>query len=446
MTISNMALSVFLALRNTPLSFLVPVTHVELNVLHRLTGIVAVLFIIAHAVLYTAALYTYGHLEHLLNPTDIAGIIAGISMVILLVGLVRHARRTYTAFYVSHILFFVLAVILAVAHRPNVAKKLPQAMLFTLGIWMVDRTIRGLGVLRYVFTTRATAHALPGGATQIFLRGGGRAVPGAHCFIWVPRLSLTHSRPMTIVDNGPEGVEMVIRGYDGVTRRLGELAAGKEGAVRLWAFAGLSYGARPSVEGYDRLVLVAGGSGASFVFGFVNGLRGGVGGLERVDCVCSFQRRGECSHGVCVGWHLTVTEHVAWYGQHLDNLGDMVPETNIQLHVTRGVHMGPVYGTMDTRQESLGKYGDETGTVETVVEQTPSRDEYSCRHPVTFGRVDVEQVLGRPGTNKDGSPSRVLVVTCGPQGLTDAVRDAVEQQRAVDPLGVMDLYCGDYGD
>lgn len=62
-----------------------------------------------------------------------------------------------------------------------------------------------------------------------------------------------------------EPVEFVIAARDGFTRRLFEAACEKPGRrVRVGVDGG--YGAGPDVGGFERVVLFAGGSGATFAF------------------------------------------------------------------------------------------------------------------------------------------------------------------------------------
>ncbi|KAF4121478.1 Ferric reductase NAD binding domain [Geosmithia morbida] len=439
LTAANMTLCVFFALRNTPLSLVVPASHVELNVFHRLTGIVAIFFVVSHAGFYTASLTETGRLEKFASVGDMAAILAGISMLVLLMGLFRH--RNYDMFYVSHVLGFVAAVALAVVHRPLWFKKLPQVMMVTFGLWLADRAIRSAGALCGIFTTQATCHPLPGGGTQVILKRSFlcSAVPGSHCFLWIPRISLFHSHPMTIVDNGAQGLELVIKSHRGFTRKLGDLAREHPGA-RLWAFTGLSYGSSPDVSGYDELVLVSGGSGASFVFGFVNRIlsRPRFMGFSKISCALSFQQHA----------------HLSWYRQHVDNLQNLATVTSISLHVTR--EAGPVPAPSDHGAQPVQGAGGTSRpcphtspqmggpAAELAIEQPPSGELTSCTESVVFGRINMHDLLGRLAD--DGArPRRALVVACGPEVLMDDLKESVDRHRATDPSCVIDLYCGDFG-
>jgi predicted ferric reductase len=92
-------------------------------------------------------------------------------------------------------------------------------------------------------------------------------VPGTHCFLWVPRIRALESHPFTIVSVTPYSLELVIAAYDGFTRGLHSYAINNPG-VSLRASIDGPYGAVPDfARTADKVILVAGGSGASFTFG-----------------------------------------------------------------------------------------------------------------------------------------------------------------------------------
>ncbi|KAI6750455.1 hypothetical protein HG530_014736 [Fusarium avenaceum] len=268
---ANMALCVFFGLKNTPLGPLAAVSHSQLNVLHRIVGYTTVSLVLLHAAVYTMHFGRQGRLMQLLKMEDIAGMGAGVAMLVMLMGIFRHKR--YELFYVSHIIGFLSVVLLTALHRPNWAKKIPVVMLVVFSMWMLDRLIRLIGILSNLVNNSATFYPLAGGGTRVILKKPGTeaASPGSHCFLWTPRLRAYQSHPFTIVSNDSSGLELVMKSHEGFTKAA-ESFAGQHPGSTLWASIDGPYGSLPDTNHYDKLILVAGGSGAAFTIGFVNRL------------------------------------------------------------------------------------------------------------------------------------------------------------------------------
>lgn len=264
-----MALCVFLGLKNTPLDRVVSVTHAQLNTLHRLVGYTTVFLVFLHATFYTVHFGRAGRWATLIDEHNVKGLGAGFAILILLMGIFR--QKQFEVFYASHIAAFVTVVVLTGLHRPEWAKKLPVVMLFIASMWIVDRVIRATRMLVNALNNRVTLCPLPGGATRLLLKKqlGHGALPGSHCLLWIPRINLYQIHPFTIVGNSPSGLELVVKSHGGFTKALHELAIQHPGHA-VWGSIDGPYGSLPDTTAYDKLVLIAGGSGAAFTFGLIN--------------------------------------------------------------------------------------------------------------------------------------------------------------------------------
>jgi len=87
---------------------------------------------------------------------------------------------------------------------------------------------------------------------------------GKHCYLWLPKIRAFQTHPFTIVSNSP--LELVISSRDGFTKKLHEFAVANPRAS-IKASAEGPYGTVPNPTSYDRVVLVSGGSGATFTHG-----------------------------------------------------------------------------------------------------------------------------------------------------------------------------------
>lgn len=266
---ANMTLCVFLGMKNTPLSLARTASYIQLSLIHRIVGYTTALLVLLHAILYTVHFARKDNWATLIEASNVAGLGAGIAMVLLLMGIVRH--RHYEVFYVGHLAGFIFAVVLTGLHRPDWHKKLPILMLFIACLWVLDRIIRASRMLYNLVNNHATFYPLPGGGTRLLLKKPSvqAALPGSHCFLWIPRISFFQAHPFTIVDNNSYGLELVIKSHKGFTKGVCEFAT-QHTSSATWVSVDGPYGMLPDTAVYDKLILVAGGSGAAFTFGLMN--------------------------------------------------------------------------------------------------------------------------------------------------------------------------------
>lgn len=263
---ANFCVVVFLSLRNTPLAILSAYSYERLNGLHQIAGYTTFIHLVLHAAVYTQYYSSQGRAHVLQKDTNVAGIVAGFGFLgaVLAAAVVRHIW--YEAFYVMHVAFFLVALIASAFHQPKIAEDGILIMFAVIaGMWGADRLVRGGRILWRAANNHAVVEALPDGGTKITLakRPMG-AVAGKHCFVWIPRVRLLETHPFTIASTGP--VEFVVNAYDGFTRDLHRYAAENPGA-RLLASCDGPYGTFPDPMAFDKVVLIAGGSGATFTFG-----------------------------------------------------------------------------------------------------------------------------------------------------------------------------------
>lgn len=270
---SNFCLVIFLSLKNTPLAVLSAYSYERLNGLHQIAGYTTFGYLVLHAAMYSQYFIAAGRSKIFEEPSVIAGIVAGFGFlgVFLSGAVLRHIW--YEAFYVSHIVCFLLALVGGAMHQPDITENgLLIMMLVVAGLWGADRLLRAARMLFRSFNNYAVVEPLPHGGTKITLakRPYG-AVGGKHCFVWIPRVRLFESHPFTIA--GTEPMEFVVNAHDGFTRDLHQYAVANPGA-RLKASVDGPYGTFPdpmSAE-FDKVVLIAGGSGATFTFGLATNM------------------------------------------------------------------------------------------------------------------------------------------------------------------------------
>ena len=160
---------------------------------------------------------------------------------------------------------FMLIVVMVGLHRPDFTKRTIIITIFTASMWVADRIFRFLKISFFSFGNTATITPLPHGGTRVvFPKSHACAVPGSHAFLWIPAIRQTETHPFTIVSTKP--LEFVIAAYDGFTSDLHAFALKNPGKALKASIDG-PYGHVPDFTTFNKVVLIAGGSGASFTFG-----------------------------------------------------------------------------------------------------------------------------------------------------------------------------------
>lgn len=276
MATGNMVLVVFLALKNTPLAFLTAYSYERLNVLHQIAGYTTMLYTILHAAIYTDYFLNNDRVYILQEDVVTAGIVLGFAMLFSVLAGMTLKRFNYELFYIIHVVLFIVIVVTLGLHRPSFNPDQGLYATVIIGaIWFADRLIRFGRLVYNSVNNEATVYALPNGGTRIVLKKPiSRARPGKHCYVWLPQIRSSSSwfpmtrafetHPFTIVASDP--MELVINSYSGFTRDLHKYALQNPGGSLRASVEG-PYGTDPDPLDFDKVVLVAGGSGATFTFG-----------------------------------------------------------------------------------------------------------------------------------------------------------------------------------
>ncbi|QIW95663.1 hypothetical protein AMS68_001181 [Peltaster fructicola] len=261
----NLCLVVFLGLKNTPLSPLAGQTYRDLNFLHRICGYITVIEVILHGALFSSGLFKVHAVSTLQTGSTYAGAAAGIAMLILAITASWFFRRRfYEAFYVLHVLLVFVIIITMGLHQGDIQEKALIIVIISAGIWALDILIRTAKWLYYGRHGYCTLTPLAYGATKVSMSRSMVARPGSHTQLWIPSIGLLEQHPFSLLQNDP--VELVVAARGGFTKRLYEAATKKPG-LRCRAMLGGPYGRPPSLQNFDRVLLVAGGSGVTFAMG-----------------------------------------------------------------------------------------------------------------------------------------------------------------------------------
>jgi predicted ferric reductase len=262
----NMCLLVFLALKNTPLAFLTAYSYERLNCLHQAAGYTMFVHMVLHAATYTS-FFDQQHrlLSKFGERANMLGILAGFSFLTAVFSAIVLRGLRYELFYVVHITFWIVGVIATGFHQPDIGKPVLIMTVLAASMWLTDRILRGARMVYYSMNNTVTLHPLPNGGTKILMKKAPfGAQPGKHCFIWIPAVRKLETHPFTIVSTKP--LEFTVRARDGFTLDLHRYATANPGASLRASIDG-PYGTFPDPMKFNKIVLIAGGGGATFTFG-----------------------------------------------------------------------------------------------------------------------------------------------------------------------------------
>ncbi|KAL7932266.1 ferric reductase NAD binding domain-containing protein [Trichoderma chlorosporum] len=450
MAIANLCVLIFLALKNTPLAFLTAWSYERLNILHQIAGTMCIVFVIIHASCYASYFGFAGEISVLRDQSIIYGEVAGASFFIVGFAGIVIRRWWYELFYYVHISFWIIAIVMVGLHQPSFGEKIVYVTIVTAGIWVLDRLVRMARLLIYSTNNSAVLAPLPNGGTRVTLKKAPLgAVSGQHCFLWIPTIRTCETHPFTIASMDP--LEFVVSCHDGFTQDLHRYAVKNPGATVKASIEG-PYGTLPDASEYDRVVLIAGGSGSTFTFGMA---------LNMLKNAASSQ----LDKKITFIWMVKYESHLKWFASHLDTLAQDA-RVDLQLYVTRSSEkkeddpcsdskpttpsdvdiekaaeavMAQPLASAESSSDEFGPEERDSAPNAVPVEAQPHSYEGNIRR----GKPDVasliEAIIGETPVEQ-----RVLVSGCGPDGLMAQVRNTTAACIRSDGPGV-ELHCEQFG-
>ncbi|KAJ3530721.1 hypothetical protein NM208_g9201 [Fusarium decemcellulare] len=407
LAVANICLTVFLSLKNTPLGYLTGWSYERLNSLHRVTGLTTFVLVVVHAASYSSFFLDQQNAARLRFTDEIFGMVAGFGLLMVVTIALTLQCRRYELFYVLHVFFFVVSLVFICLHHPTAAERVIIAIGLAAGMWFLDRLVRASRLVYHSINNMATLTPLPNGGTRVVLSKrllGGKS--GEHAFLWIPGIRWLETHPFTIVNTDP--LEFVIAAQDGFTRNLHQYALRNPGATLKASVEG-PYGQIPNPAKYDKVLLFAGGSGASFAFGSALQLLRGCEALAKRDFTLIWVMR-----------HSAVLE---WFSDHLETIVH-AQGFRVSIYVTGKTELEKMSSGDRAILTAASDRSEEALTLEASLESTSpaglSRD-HTHGLPVHYGRPDVSDIIART-VEGIASDQNLLVMGCGPAGLLREVR------------------------
>ncbi|KAF4995577.1 hypothetical protein FGRMN_5030 [Fusarium graminum] len=426
LAIANLLIVVPLSLKNSPGFTLMASSYERLNILHRMAGYTTLIFAVVHSCTYTVVFARQNFLQRLLVREEIFGMVAMSSFIAL--SFAGCVLRTwwYELFYYLHVAFWILAIIMTSLHQPKPSKKILYVVCVSAGMWSIERIIRLTRIIVNSINNTVTLTPLPNGGTRVTLtKAPLGSFSGKHGYLWIPAVRAFETHPFTMVSTEP--LEFVVAAYDGFTRSLHKYALENPGAELKASVEG-PYGSLPDFRSYGRVMLIAGGSGASFTIGAALNM------LKTLDV--------DVEIDIEFVWMIRNHAYLAWFSEHLEALHHD-RRVSTKVYVTRTSDNDGIPQRQASSSRSTSR--------STSIEPDPEKD-ILPRHNITTSPLDIRKhkttptispakvlpsddttvYLGRPDVpllireliQSTPSHERVLVMGCGPKTLMSTVRNA----------------------
>ena len=397
--------------RVSPLTLVLHSSHEELIPYHQISGRIIWLLLLQHGLWYINFFIQKGILLQKLTTSRVVilGVIGLIFMNVIASSSLAAVRRwNYRLFFVTHLVLGVALPPLLFFHAQHMRIYMAEA----LALFIVDiicrklDTVTGFATITKVPQTKLVKLEvlLPESKLARF-----RAAPGQHVYLSIPAESTpphTSSpsihdvlyNPFTVADVSETGITLVLRTLKGpTTKALAALTTLRKARPPVNIEG--PYGSSrkfPSLAKYDRVLLVGGGVGATYVLPIYRDLK------EQL------QTEGRSSDSVRLVWSMRSGAEALWTLANSE--ASLEKDENVQLYFTR---------------TALDDHRDEVAPVDGSVElDTMPLVQESTQIPQgTHERPDLGNIVDE--VFRYGLEERVAVLVCGPTKMAKELRKHV---------------------
>ncbi|PBP19733.1 hypothetical protein BUE80_DR009470 [Diplocarpon rosae] len=411
---SQLPLHYMLAMKSlySPLAFVFRSSHENLNAWHRLSGRIIYGLLICHATWYMNFFVLAGVLQkRLAAPVVIVGILGFVMLTILSSTSLEAVRRwSYRVFFICHLVIGVALMPLLFFH----AKSLRIYVIEALALFVFDivcrklDTITGFATITQVPNTNLVKVKIPVPPSKIHRFA---AAPGQHVYLQIPPESTPANtgspsvydlcyNPFTVAEVSETDVMLVLRTLRGPTTRaiddLSRLNKAKP-PLRMEGPLGSSRHFPNLARDYDRILLVAGGVGATFALPIYKALQ------EQLVAI------GKSPERAALIWSMRSTAEALW-AQDPDS-APLSADENLQIFLTSG------YRTHESQGDEQLLPAD--GSVEM---EDLRKDDGPGVIEATGGkaRPDLKKIVD--GLFRLGREESVAVLVCGPASMARELR------------------------
>ncbi|KAH8593927.1 hypothetical protein B0O99DRAFT_626442 [Bisporella sp. PMI_857] len=394
----------------SPLAFLFRSSHEELMPWHQILGRIIWLLLLSHGAWYINFFIQKGILLEKLtgSPAVIIGVVAIISMNVLASTSLAAVRRwNYRVFFLIHLILGVTLPPLLFFHASHMRVYLVEA----LALFLIDiacrklNTVTGFAVITQVPHTKLVKLQIKLPETKLAKM---KAAPGQHVYLSIPPESIPPHKsapsihdilynPFTIADVSGKDITLVIRTLRGpTTNALNALTTlpkahppinieGPYGSIKKF----------PNLAAYDRILLVGGGVGATYVLPIYRELQD-----QLQDC-------GKSPDHVTLVWSMRSAAESAWA---VDQETPLENDDNLRIYMTRTAS--------DQHRDEIAPTD---GSVE--LEAIPLVEEPALKLSGRNERPDLKKIVDE--VFRFGLEERVAVLVCGPTKMARELREHV---------------------
>ncbi|PQE32333.1 ferric reductase like transmembrane component protein [Rutstroemia sp. NJR-2017a WRK4] len=420
----------------SPLAILSGASHEQLNTWHRILGRIIWTLLLLHATFYLNFFVLAGVLsKRLSSPVVIYGIASFQLINILIITSLAAVRRwSYRVFFVTHLFVLLTVIPLLFFHAPPIRLYMVEA----LALFIVDLVIRKLNTTTTFTTISAIPETsllkltLPIPASKI---SQFQKAPGQHVYLSIPSISIpTTSKtspylheflfnPFTIssVSTSPSPhITLTLRTLDGPTTSallsLSRLTKARP-PLNIEGPYGTSRRFPNFAEQFDRVLLIAGGVGATFILPIYRATKEAMEneehgkGPRNVRMIWSMRDVAEASWALSMA-STTSDDNGEEASSSADESGDEEAKGNVQsededieLFITKSTHAERERTAPESSQVELQ-----------TMHSVPSTKR-------TYARPDLQKIVDE--TFAHGVEEKVAVLVCGPNGMGPSVREYV---------------------
>ncbi|KAJ4159475.1 uncharacterized protein LMH87_008375 [Akanthomyces muscarius] len=286
-SITQLPMLYLLAMKYSPVGFLIGSSHERLNWLHRWVARTMFVTVTCHGFHFWTEWLRADFVQYELEIMPMVKYGLGAWAVLLwsvVVGFVPVRRVAYEIWLLQHIASAVVMLWLIYMHIPAVAR---HFLWMAISFLVVDRLARWANLLwqnvqwkrggsacegRRRIGHRLVARAVDESTTVLTIKDVHfKWSAGQHIYLWVPRLGPLEAHPYTIACAHKlpgacccNSIQLIVRTHSGFSRRVNKFAAENPNAELTGLVSG-PYGAPVSWDAFERLVLIGASTGASFV-------------------------------------------------------------------------------------------------------------------------------------------------------------------------------------
>ena len=345
--------------------------------------------------------------------------------------LVPIRRLAYEFFVLQHIAAAAVFLWLLWVHVPDYAA---YNIWLAIGFWVFDRVARFCWQIYQNVTVRRTAvgedspwigyraelRTIADNITVLTLRNVSFSwKAGQHFYLWFPRIGLLESHPFTVSNLPTKGfgcnanAEFVIRSHTGFTRRLYRRALLSNQSVPLVERAIVMgpFGHLPGWNAFETLVLISGGTGASFMLPILESVVNEPGCIQQIDFLLLVRTKKEARY----------------YVDRLSNTTNCAQSSHISLRIQVAVKED--YGVEEETMEKASSTRDKCQLIEEAASTSSSTSASIIQYQ--YGRVNLGDYIRGPVEESGGETS---VAVCAGKTVVARVRNAVARlsdERAV---------------